>query len=62
MEVFVEWFGEDIVLVCLVFLENGCIVYVGYFFVNDIFFSESGMQNYLLMFMCDFDICWVFMR
>ncbi|XYK79802.1 MAG: 3-oxo-tetronate kinase [Labrenzia sp.] len=51
-----ERLGEQTVLVCPAFPENGRTVYQGHLFVGDTLLSESGMQNHPLTPMRDPDI------
>lgn len=56
IDVLMKELGEDFIIVCLVFLENGCIIYCGYLFVVDVLLNELGMENYLLILMIDVNL------
>ncbi|SNT31237.1 3-oxo-tetronate kinase [Tropicimonas sediminicola] len=56
LEALAERIGEDQVLVCPAFPENGRSVYQGHLFVADRLLSESGMQNHPLTPMTDPDL------
>lgn len=51
-----ERLGENAVIVCPAFPENGRSVYQGHLFVNDRLLSESGMQNHPLTPMTNSDL------
>ena len=48
--------GEEKIIVCPAFPENGRSVYQGHLFVNDSLLNESGMQNHPLTPMRDADL------
>ena len=51
-----ERLGEDAVIVCPAFPENGRSVYQGHLFVGDVLLNESGMQDHPLTPMIDADL------
>ena len=51
-----ERLGEDCVMVCPAFPENGRSVYQGHLFVGDVLLSESGMKDHPLTPMRDADL------
>lgn len=53
VDVLFDVVGGDFMVVCLVFFENGCMIYCGYLFVGDVLLNELGMENYLFMLMKD---------
>ncbi|MEP0233109.1 3-oxo-tetronate kinase [Roseibium sp.] len=55
-EALAERLGEDRVVVCPAFPENGRSIYQGHLFVKDQLLSESGMQNHPLTPMTDPDL------
>ncbi|WFE88576.1 four-carbon acid sugar kinase family protein [Roseibium porphyridii] len=55
-EALADRLGEETVLVCPAFPENGRSVYQGHLFVKDVLLSESGMQHHPLTPMTDPDI------
>ena len=62
LEVLAERRGEETVIVCPAFPENGRSVYQGHLFVEDRLLSESGMQNHPLTPMTDPDLRRVLQR